>query len=240
MNRNNRFSDEFLNAFVDDQLAPEEKGRVYPIISEDEALNQRVCELRKMRDLVQLAYKHPPMPARRREHARIRSFGSAIAACLMLVLGITLGWLLHQPNSTAAEQQGGTSPVQSKTVATGETKVLFHLSSGKVDRMREVLDEAEGLLQLYHNTNRPARIEIVANGGGLDLLRADVSPFSNRIRDMQKRYPNLTFAACQNTIDRLREDRGIHTKLVPEAIVVDSGIAQIIRLQRQGWAYIQV
>lgn len=243
MNGNNRFSDEFLNAFVDDQLAPEEKSRVYPIVSQDEGLNQRVCELRKMRDLVQLAYKHPPMPSHRREHRTARRFGSAVAACLMLMIGITLGWLLHQGWPAVHAPGRQPSSTQSGLVAaanTGEAKVLFHLSSGKADRMREVLDEAEGLLKLYHDTHRPARVEIVANGAGIDLLRANVTPFRARIAAMQRRYPNLTFAACQNTIDRMREDQGIHTHLVPQAIIVDSGVAQIIRLQRQGWAYIQV
>ena len=43
------FSNEFLNAFLDNQLTLEEKERAYLRISQDEALNRRVCELRKSR-----------------------------------------------------------------------------------------------------------------------------------------------------------------------------------------------
>jgi hypothetical protein len=48
------------------------------------------------------------------------------------------------------------------------------------------------------------------------------------------------FVACQNTIDRLKSERGISAKLLPEAVVIDSAVAQIMRRQQQGWAYIQV
>jgi hypothetical protein len=66
MNRDTQFSDEFLNAFVDDEITFEEKSVVYACLSRDEAFNRRVCELRKLHDLIQLAYKHlsPPSPAR--------------------------------------------------------------------------------------------------------------------------------------------------------------------------------
>ena len=56
---------------------------------------------------------------------------------------------------------------------------------------------------------------------------------------MQKRYRNLMFAACQNTLDKYG-DLGLETHLLPGTFVIDSGVAQIIRLQQQGWVYIQV
>jgi anti-sigma factor RsiW len=62
MSQEKRFSDEFLNAFVDNQIAAEEKSRAYVEIQRDEALNRQVCELRKLHDLVQLAYREPPAP----------------------------------------------------------------------------------------------------------------------------------------------------------------------------------
>jgi uncharacterized protein len=63
MSQGKRFSDEFLNAFVDNQLAPEEKSRAFVEISQDEDLNRQVCELRKMHDLVQHAYRSRRTPA---------------------------------------------------------------------------------------------------------------------------------------------------------------------------------
>lgn len=250
MNNDKRLSEEFLNAFVDDQLTAEEKGHAYPLVSRDEELNRQVCELRKMHDLVQLAYRDVPAP-RRRHAAGGRKVGTAVAASFLLLVGIALGWLLRMPPvktptdaSVVVEQQlaHALSPrsAVAGAVAGEEMKVLFHINSANPERMQEVLDEAENMLRLYQANGQAARVEIVANGGGINLLRADVSPFAARISELHKRHSNLIFAACQNTLDRLVQDHGIVARLVPEAIVIDSGVAQIIRLQQQGWVYIQV
>ncbi|MBI5612249.1 MAG: DsrE family protein [Gammaproteobacteria bacterium] len=258
MNQEQKFSDEFLNAFVDDQLAPEEKGRAYLSINNDDALNRQVCELRKMRDLVQLAYKDlsgftAPGPRAGRP-------GNTIAAGFILAFGIALGWLLHQPGPApeatpvAALPAAGSVPPAVAThkppavppaakplvVAGNEVKVLFHLSSDKPERIQEVLDEAEALLKFYRAAGQIARVQVITNGDGLNLLRTDKSPDPERVRAMLKTYDNLSFAACQNTIDRLKREQGVTAELLPGASVVDSGVAQIILRQQQGWIYIQV
>lgn len=262
MSQDQKFSDEFLNAFVDDQLAPEEKGRAYASINHDEGLNRQVCELRKMRDLVQLAYKEPPAAApagpRGRRHARLRA---NVAAGFILSAGVALGWIINHPNRTPAAQPlastrvdptpasvpSAATPTASKpirlapAVATAnEVKVLFHLNSDHPERVQGVLDEAEALLKFYRSAGQIARAQIIVNGDGLNLLRADKSPDPERVSVMQKTYDNLSFAACQNTIDRLKREQGITAQLLPGAIVVDSGVAQIILRQQQGWIYIQV
>ena len=61
-NQEKKFSDEFISAFVDDQLTLEEKQQVYARLSSDDTLKWQICELRKIHDLVGLAYKEPPMP----------------------------------------------------------------------------------------------------------------------------------------------------------------------------------
>lgn len=60
MGQGQKLSDEFINAFVDDQLLPEDRARIYAEAAFDEAFNQRVCELRKIRDLIRLAYRELP------------------------------------------------------------------------------------------------------------------------------------------------------------------------------------
>jgi len=100
-NEEQKFSDEFINAFVDDQLTPEEKAQVYARLSGNEALSRQICELRKTRDLVQLAYKEPPMPARGMATLSAgRKIGLGVAAGLALVIvGGTVGWFLHQSHA---------------------------------------------------------------------------------------------------------------------------------------------
>ena len=238
-----KFSDEFLNAFVDDQLTPEEKGRAYPQISQDEALNRQVCELRKLRDLVRLAYndvqpvsaKMPALPSR---HGRL-----GWAAALALVLSGLVGWVLHgqigDSQATSSGSQAQAPKAWRQTPPADPVKIVVHLSEGDPEHVRQVLDDVEGLLQLYRRTGYATRVEVVMNGDGLQLVRADTSMARERIQRMQNDYDNLTFVACQNAIERLRKDHGVIARLLPGVAVIDSGMAQLMRRQHQGWAYIQ-
>jgi intracellular sulfur oxidation DsrE/DsrF family protein len=80
----------------------------------------------------------------------------------------------------------------------------------------------------------------VITGKGLALVRVETSAFADRIQLLQREFDNLTFAACQNTIDRLRNEQGIIVRLLPGVVVIDSGMAELMRRQNQGWTYIQV
>ena len=299
MNQEKRFSDEFLNAFVDNQVAAEEKSRVYIEIGQDEALNRQVCELRKLHDLVQLAYREPPAPPARTAYgstsrrARLR-FG--VAASILLTLGIVLGSLIHLPGATTRptvttapddsahrvatsskrvalpmapgntifaavpkQETLSVSPVTSLLPApavtpaapapvviqkeipdSAQTRVLIHLARDDTAQLRQALDDIEGLLKHYRETRQHARVEVVVNGDGLALVRTDTSVFAGRIQRLQREYSNLTFAACQNTIDRLAEVLGTSIQLLPGVITIDSGMAEIMRRQNQGWTYLQV
>ena len=265
MSNEQQFSDEYLNSFVDNELTIEEKSRVYITINQDEILNRRVCELRKIHDVVQLAYKNLPPPPARPSPQKSSRLRHGVAAGLVFMLGVLFSWfqlgastsiLRHNIERTAnglvtrgialvspAAPAPATPGNQTTHVVANADpqvmKVLFHLSSGKPEHIKEVLDEAENLLQLYEKQQQPARVEIITNGQGLNLLLANRSPFPERVSRMLKRYSNLRFAACQNTMDKY-SDLGIETRLLPNIMVIDSGVAQIIRLQQQGWVYIQV
>jgi len=279
------FSDEFLNAFLDNQLTLEEKDRAYLRISQDEALNRRVCELRKIQDMVRLSYQNPPPPSAHPVPAgRHGRFGLSLAAGIALVTGVALGWVLHNPAPhqaltpvltptvvaaparhvaakaavvpmpaavptlpvdetalTVAEENNILAVPYRPGPASGDTiKVLIHVNSVTAAHNPGALDEIESLVRHYRDQRQNARVEVVMNGEGLGLVRADVTRFAERIRRMQEEYDNLTFAACQNTIQRLAREHGITAKLLPGVTVIDSGVAQIMRRQQQGWAYIQV
>lgn len=282
------FSDEFLNAFLDNQLTLEEKDRAYLRISQDEALNRRVCELRKIQDMVRLSYQNsPPAPARPAPASGHSRLGLSIAASIALATGVALGWVLHSPTplptatpvsapvvvvqpaptnrhvaktATAPAPAKAPAPVTDETTAMTVTeennilampyrpgpasgdaiKVLIHVSSITAAHNPGALDEIESLVRHYRDQRQSARVEVVMNGEGLNLARVDTTRFAERIRRMQEEYDNLTFAACQNTIQRLKREHGITAKLLPGVTVIDSGVAQIMRRQQQGWAYIQV
>lgn len=230
MNEQQKFSEEFISAFVDNELTPEEKAQAYAQLTGDEGLNRQICELRKVRDIVQLAYKEPPLPERGiTTFAAGRKYGLGIAAGLALIIGGMGGWFLHSSSHTL--------PVAAVTQATpgaeDPAKVLFHVSDGNEEHLKTVLDEVENLMKFYRQTHQKARVEVITNGGGLSLVMAGVSPYADRIQRMQKEYSDLTFVACQNTIDRVQQELGLTAKLLPGVVVIDSGVAQIMRRQLQ-------
>jgi len=223
MTRDREVSDEHLSAYIDEQLAAEDRDETCRRIAQDAALSKRVCELHKLRDLVRLAYDEIPLPRDRRVPVATRLdrsiyMASGLAAAVALLGGVLLGWLLHhapdtQRGATALSQSeptvAVTSPSQAATTPTGkartalahgQVKVLFHLNSGDPVRIKEALDEMENLLRHYHKEKESARIELVANGAGLRLLRTDASPYPERIERMRHDYDNLALIACQNFI----------------------------------------
>jgi hypothetical protein len=237
MNKEQQFSEEFINAFVDDELTPDEKAQAYARLGDDVVLNHQVCELRKVRDLVALAYRNVPAPACKTSAiAAGRKCSTAIAAGLALVVGGLGGWFLNQ----ASHAPDNAVVALVAPAAEDPAKVLFHVSEGNPEHLKSVLDEVENLMKFYQRTNQKARVEVITNGGGLSLLMAGISPYAERIQRMQKEYHDLTFVACQNTIERIQQELGLQAKLLPGVVVIDSGVAQIMRRQHQGWAYIQV
>ena len=235
MNEQQKFSDEFINAFVDDQLTPEEKAQVYARLSGNEALSRQICELRKTRDLVQLAYKEPPMPSRgMATFSTGRKIGLGVAAGVMLIIGGITGWFLHQPSANQVASVAQQAPGEDTPA-----KVLFHVSDGNTEHLKSVLDDVEDLMKHYRRSHQKSRVEVITNGEGLGLVLAGISPYAERIQKMQKEYHDLTFVACQNTIERYQQELGLTAKLLPGVVIIDSGVAQIMRRQHQGWAYIQ-
>lgn len=77
-------------------------------------------------------------------------------------------------------------------------------------------------------------IRIIAHGKGVGLLRKTNTVLEKRITALAG--PRVTFVACQNTMQRLQITKA---DLLPIAGTVDSGVAEVVRLQEAGWSYIK-
>jgi len=236
MSQDKKISDELINAFVDNQLSLEDKEQLYDQISRDQELNRQVCEIRKIRDMLQLAYREIPEPPS--ATAGIAGNGTKgwrnLAAGIVLAVGIVVGWQINNIDRQSHTQ------LATAVKESGQAKVLFHLHSAEPKKVEEALIDVESLMKYYREAGLKARVELVANGDGINLLRRDTTRYADKIRELQQEYPNLVFVACQNTINRLKQEKGVSANLLPGTVVIDSGVAQIMRRQQQGWAYIQV
>jgi len=228
MTKDDIISDEQLSAFTDGELEAEEENRVFTLSEQCPELDARLCQQRKIKEMVQHAYRDVPKPRRRDNRGGPRGglFSLAAAALLALTIGLAGGWL------AARSHDSGTAPAASAVPASQDTWLL-HVASSDPARMQFALDRAEELMSGPAATAQ-SRVEIVANEGGLDLLRSDRTPFADRIRELADR--DVLFFACSRAIDRLQE-QGVEVRLVPEANTHYSALDRVVHRMQQGWTY---
>lgn len=234
---------EYLNAFVDGELTADERERVMALLQSDPEFKMRACELRTLKEMVKGAYAEAPAAPVRSNAGGLLGSGlkQAMAAGLLLALGLGGGWMVRDRIGTEAgyDRLPGL-PGGYQAVALAEQvdpgKIILHLDSGDPGRLATVLDLAEKLLKRHGPS---ARVEIVANSYGLDLLRADVTPLAPRIADMARHHANLSFVACGQTVARLKRD-GVRVELLPDAHTASSAINEIMTRMGQGWVYVKV
>jgi intracellular sulfur oxidation DsrE/DsrF family protein len=250
MSADRTISDEHLNAFVDGQLDADEKSRILGALNADDELSRRACEFRRLRELVQHAYDIPPPPPRRqRLGSRASGLRQAVAAALLLAVGGGAGWVAghaqqQSPLNLRAmyldEEKAFQTAALDQAPVRGERKIVLHISSDAPDKLETALDTAEQLLATYGQLGQPLELELVANAGGLNLLRADVSPYAERVRELQRQYDNLTFLACRTAMDRLQREKRMSPDLLPEALITPNALDEILTRLQQGWMYISV
>ncbi len=241
-NTNSIFSDEQLQAFVDNEVDFSDRTEIMEAISRDDELACRVCELLQIKDSVRLAYHEPPQPARARKRwqaaSKTRISVKAIAASLLFATGILSGWFMHVLSLNGASPD--TRNLVQLAPAYQELKrVILHISTADSKRLEQALDDAELLLSSYRDHPEMLQLEVVTNAAGLTLLREDTSPYINRIRRMVQEYDNISFLACSRTIEKLHL-KGIDVHLIPEAKVIPAALEEIVDKLQEGWVYIRV
>jgi intracellular sulfur oxidation DsrE/DsrF family protein len=157
-----------------------------------------------------------------------------MAASIVLAIGIFAGWIAHDGQGDAR-----LSALQLYARHMDDGKVILHLSSASPDRLKVALDEATELAQTRDHSGHLVQVELVANGAGLALVRADLSPYADRIAALRRAHVNVRFVACDNTITILRQ-QGEDVTLLPGVDVAPTAVDQIMMRLQQGWAYIRV
>lgn len=245
MNKHN-ISDEYLNSFVDDQLDSIEKINAFDIINQDESLKDKVCELSALKVIVKHAYMQPPEPPR--SHLNLKrhwvTHFQSLAACLLLLLGGITGWLGHEWLGKADTNHQNIAsmlltPQHNESLVADTRKVIVHINNSNLPKLKAALDETEALLSNYKKSNQLIEVEVIANKQGVDLLRANLSPYRQRISLMQENYPNLNFLVCGQTINKLRKE-GKNVELLPHIGIATSAADQINKRLLQGWGYVKI
>lgn len=112
--------------------------------------------------------------------------------------------------------------------------IVFELTSDGKDQWEGVLNNVENVREALGPDDTQVEVVLHAKGIGLVLAATGDDELQSRVRTLAGQ--GVVFAACSNTMkkrDLSRED------LLAEAVVVDSGVAQVVRRQEQGWSYIK-
>jgi intracellular sulfur oxidation DsrE/DsrF family protein len=240
----NIVSDELLNSFVDNELDSAEKNELYETMESDQVLKSRACELRNLKEMVQHAYFQPDMDVdspRRTQGSYMRRARAFAASVLLLLLGGISGWAISERHDASKYHNimSLLQVMQDTAVKKEPGKIVVQVSDANPLRLKMALDETENLLKSYRQAEQKLDIEIVANGGGLDLLRSDVTPYKERIGAMQAKYPNLDVVVCNQSIDALRKS-GVTVHLLPNVRKTSSALDEISARLQQGWDYVRI
>jgi intracellular sulfur oxidation DsrE/DsrF family protein len=125
--------------------------------------------------------------------------------------------------------------IMAASAAWAQVKVVYHLNEGVTQAARSLPN-----IRNHLTADPSVKIVVVTHGPGIDFLLDGAlnpkgQPFSGDVADLVGR--GVEFRVCNNTL----QNRNISKdKVVMEAQIVPSGVAEVARLQaKDGFVYIR-
>jgi hypothetical protein len=115
-----------------------------------------------------------------------------------------------------------------------KNKLVIQVSTDDPRTQKIALNNAVNLQKLYGMDN--IVIEVVAYGPGLGLLTRK-SGQASRVESLA--LQDIQFSACGNTMKKVAKKSGKMPVLLEGVDQVTAGVARIMELQQQGYAYIR-
>jgi uncharacterized protein len=124
-------------------------------------------------------------------------------------------------------------------IAAEKHKLALQISDNDPDKMNAVLNVAANVSKFYSDKGEEVDIQIVAFNAGLHMLRDDTSPVKPRLKSFNEGMPNVSFVACENTLDAMTRKEGKEPALVDNARRVKAGVVTLIELGEKGWTIVR-
>jgi len=118
-------------------------------------------------------------------------------------------------------------------------KLALQISDNDPDKMNAVLNVAANVSKYYSDKGEEVDIQIVAFNAGLHMLREDTSPVKPRLKSFKEGMPNVSFMACENTLESMARKEGKEPALVDNAERVKAGVVTLIELGEKGWTIVR-
>jgi len=121
----------------------------------------------------------------------------------------------------------------------GIHRLALQISDDDPQKMNTVLNVAANVSRHYSSIGEEVEIRIVAFNAGLHMLRQDTSPVLKRLESFGQSMPNVSFAACENTIEGMSKKEGKDIPIVEIAEHVPAGVVDLMTLDEAGWTIIR-
>jgi len=118
-------------------------------------------------------------------------------------------------------------------------KLALQISDNDPTKMNAVLNVAANVSKYYSDKGEEVDIQIVAFNAGLHMLRDDTSPVKSRLKSFKQGMPNVSFMACENTLEAMTRTEGKEPPLVENAERVKAGVVTLIELGEKGWTIVR-
>lgn len=126
-----------------------------------------------------------------------------------------------------------------ETAAKKSHHVAILIDSDDEKVMRHAIAYTVNLSRAYADKDEPLSIEIVANGSGIKLFRADTSPLQEPLAALRGAYADVVYSMCGSSHSLAEERENKSIPLIEGARLVPFGISRVVELQEQGWTLIQ-
>ncbi|WP_299428397.1 hypothetical protein [uncultured Shimia sp.] len=118
-------------------------------------------------------------------------------------------------------------------------QLALQISDNDPQKMTTVLNVAANVTRHYESQGETVDVRVVAFNAGLHMLREDTSPVLERLQSFGASMPNVTFAACGNTITGMTKKEGKAPPVVTIAEHVPAGVVDLMTLNEAGWTVIR-
>lgn len=235
MNQQDFRIERILHAYVDGELSAQEKSRLLVKMENDSSIRDRACSLQRTKEWVKFSFEHETAPTRSLPHARHHYWGKSVihiaASVLVVVMAFGAGWLGHSIQRDAPQQYA------LDNISGISQHVILHIGESDEARFSSILAKAEKILREYRDSG--IQVEVVANAGGLDMLRTASSRHVDHIKSMIASYDNVRFIACSKGLERLRAN-GLDPMVIKGVDAHEPAADHLVQRLTEGWTYIRI
>jgi intracellular sulfur oxidation DsrE/DsrF family protein len=247
---NNDTHEHNLYLLVDGQLDAASKKKLMDKVNTSPQLKQKLADISKVKELVSLAYaQETPRPVS--SHSKSPSPNSsllvALAASLIMGLGVMMGWMTHQHYSVAVPLLANADPahavsrpaIPQQASIQNVRKFIIHVDFLNEGQLDSAMVETTSILNSYASVGMPVQMELAFNLQAVRMFESQNIGQAQKVKALASRYENLKLYACSESLDKFMGDFEMPADM--SVFHADRIVEEMIpeRID-QGWIYIKV